>query len=137
VVAVIDGQLHEVTIANAGRIPPLVRHVDRRVECIGEEVVGFPLWIHASQSYGDVTVPLGPGEVVTFHSDGVIAVLDHPERPFDLARLRRTIAQAGEVATSIGQSILAALHRSRGGRARTEDVTLLCLGRTVATTPRG
>jgi serine phosphatase RsbU (regulator of sigma subunit) len=137
VVAVIDGGLHELTIANAGRIPPLLRHVDRRVVPIGEEAVGIPLWIVAKQSYGNVTVPFGPGDVVTFHSDGVIAVADHRDHLFDLDRLRRTIAQAGEGATSIEQSILEALHRFRGGRAQAEDITLLCLERTVATTLRG
>jgi len=82
VVAVIDSDHHELTIANAGYIPPLIRRADGRVEFLAEEVSGFPLWIDAEAMYQNVTVPVGHGEIVIFHSDGVTAVINHKEETF-------------------------------------------------------
>ena len=38
-VAVIDSDRHELTLANAGHVPPLLRRVDRRVESLAEEII--------------------------------------------------------------------------------------------------
>ena len=108
--------------------------VDRRVESLAEEIKGLPLWIDPGQTYEHVTVPIGPGEVVIFHSDGVTAVIDHQSHSFDLNCLRLAIAQAPGGATSAGQSILDAIRRFGQGRAQVDDITLLCIGRAVPTT---
>ncbi len=131
VVAVIDSDHHELTIANAGYIPPLIRRVDRRVEFLAEEVSGFPLWIDPGASYENATVPVGPGEIVIFQSDGVTAVIDHQNQLFDLKSLERAIAQAPGGAASVGQSILEAIRRFGQGQAQQDDITLLCLGRAM------
>ena len=78
-------------------------------------------------------MPVGPGEVVIVHSDGVTAVIDHQEQLFDLKSLQRAIAQAPDGADSVGQSILEAIHRFGQGRPQLDDITLLCLGRSVPT----
>ncbi len=133
-VVVIDSDRHELTIANAGHAYPLLRRVDRRVEFLAEKVTGFPLGIHPGRTYENVTVPVGPGEVVIFYFDGVTAVIDHQEQLFDMSCLRHAIAQAPGGAASVGQSILDAIRRFGQGRAQVDDITLLCLGRTVPTT---
>ena len=130
-VIVIDSDRHELTLANAGCIPPLLRHADRRVESLDEEASGFPLWIDPGMIYENFTVPIGPDEVVIFHSDGVTAVIDHQSRIFDLESLRLAIAQAAGGAASVGQSILEAIRRFGKGQAQVDDITLLCLGRVV------
>ncbi len=76
-VAVIDSDRHELTIANAGHVSPLLRRADRRVEFLAEEICWYPLWILPEQPYENAIVPIAPGEVVIFHSDGVTAVIDH------------------------------------------------------------
>jgi sigma-B regulation protein RsbU (phosphoserine phosphatase) len=132
-VAVIDSDRHELILANAGHAPPLLRHADRQTELLGERMSGFPLWLDSSLPYDNVTVPIGPGEMVVFHSVGVTAVTDHQGCLFDLKRLRQAIAQASDDAASVGQSILKAIDRFRGGRAQVDDITLLCLGRVPTT----
>jgi len=133
-VVVIDSDRHELTLANAGHVSPLLRRVDRRVESLAEEIKGLPLWIDPGQTYEHATVPIGPGEVVIFHSDGVTAVIDHQSHFFDLNCLRLAIAQAPGGATSAGQSILDAIRRFGQGRAQMDDITLLSIGRAVPTT---
>ena len=130
-VAVIDSDCHELTLAGAGQVAPLLRRVDRRVESIAEKAIGYPLWIVPETTYENVTVPIGPGEVVIFHSDGATAVIDHQSHLFDLNSLRHAIAQAPDRVASVGQSIVEAIRRFGQGRPQMDDITLLCVGRTV------
>jgi phosphoserine phosphatase RsbU/P len=130
-VVVIDSGLHELTLANAGCVPPLLRHADRRVESLAEKVTGIPLWVMPEQTYENVTMPIGPSEVVILHSDGVTAVIDHLSNISDLDSLRLAITQASGGAASVGQSILEAIRRFGQGRAQFDDITVLCLGRVM------
>jgi sigma-B regulation protein RsbU (phosphoserine phosphatase) len=130
-VVVIDSGLHELTLANAGCVPPLLRHADRRVESLAEKVTGIPLWVLPEQTCENAAVPIGPREVVSLHSDPVAAVIDHLSNIFDLDSLRLAIAQAPSGAASVGQSILEAMRRFGQGQAPADDITLLCLGRVM------
>jgi serine phosphatase RsbU (regulator of sigma subunit) len=136
VVAVIDGDRHELTFANAGHLSPLLRRCDGRVETLGEEIAGYPLWVVTEQTYQEVTVPIMPGEVVVFWSDGVTAELDPYCNLFAFDRLLLAITHAERGARSVGESVVNALTDFRGGRARVDDITLLCLGRVVRTDQR-
>ncbi len=129
----IDGDRHELTLANAGCAPPLLRRANRWVESLDEDASGFPLWIDPGMIYENITVPIGPGDVLILHSDGVTAVTDHQNKLFDLESLRLAIAQAPGGAASVGQSILEAIRRFGKGQAQVDDITLLCLGRVVPT----
>ena len=91
----------------------------------------MPLWVVPGQTYENVTVPIGPGEVVVFQSDGVTAVIDHQSQILDLNSLRQAIVQAPDGAASVGESILEAIRRFGQGRTQMDDITLLCLGRAV------
>ncbi len=117
-IVVIDGQGLELVIANAGHILPFIRRADRRVELLAEEVTGFPLGIVPEQTYENVTVPIDPGEVVVFYSDGVTAMLDHHSHIFGTNPLRQAIAQAPDGAASVGESIAEFIRRFGQGTAR-------------------
>ena len=132
VVTLINSDRHELTIANAGHVPPFLRRLDRRIESLAEEVSWFPLWIDPSQTYENGIVPIGLGEVVTFQSGGVTGIVND-EWNLDDDLLRQAIAQAPHGAALVGQSILEAISRFRGSRAQVDDITLLCLGRVVPT----
>jgi serine phosphatase RsbU (regulator of sigma subunit) len=136
-VGVIDSDRHELTLANAGHVAPFLRLADRQTMLLGVAITGFPLWVAPGQTYETLTVPMGPGEMVIFHSHGVTAIIDNQGCRFDLNRLRRAIAQASDDAASVGRSILEAINRFRGGRAQMDDITLLCVGRIVPTTRLG
>jgi phosphoserine phosphatase RsbU/P len=132
--AVVDSNRHELTLASAGHVPPFLRHHDRRIESLAEDITGLPLWDVPGQTYENVTVPIGPGEIVIFHSDGVTALIDSQCSLFDPNQLRQAIAQAPRGAASVGRSILEAISRYLTDRAPVDDITLLCLGRAVPTT---
>ena len=131
VVAVIDADRHELTFANAGHLSPLLRRGDGRVEILGEEINGFPLWVVADQTHQKVSVPIAPGEVVVFWSDGVTAEIGTECNIFTFDQFLHSITQADRDARSVGRSIVKSVTDFRGGRERVDDITLLCLGRVV------
>jgi serine phosphatase RsbU (regulator of sigma subunit) len=137
VVAVIDGDRHELTLANAGHVAPLLRHADRRTEALAGDLIGLPLWIVPGQTYEEVTVPVGPGDIVIFHSDGVTAVIGEPRCVFGHDRLRQAIVQAPEDAALAGPSIIRAIEGFCGARAQVDNITLLCLGRDLPQVTHG
>ncbi|MGO9917274.1 MAG: PP2C family protein-serine/threonine phosphatase [Isosphaeraceae bacterium] len=53
-VAVIDSDGHELTLASAGHIAPFLRHTDRRIVSLGEQSIGVPLWIVPTPHYDNV-----------------------------------------------------------------------------------
>jgi phosphoserine phosphatase RsbU/P len=118
-------------LASAGHVAPFLRRADRRVESIAEKPIGMPLWIVPVPTYENLTVPIGSGELVIFHTDGATAVIDHQSNIFDLNVLRQAIAQAPSGAASVGQSILEAIRRFGQGRGQMDDISLLCVGRVV------
>jgi sigma-B regulation protein RsbU (phosphoserine phosphatase) len=126
-VAVIDNDRHDLTVANAGHVSPFLRHADRRIDYVAEEVVPTP-------GYEKLVLPTGPGEILIFYSDGVTSIIDNQCNLFGPNRLLQAITQAPGGAASVGQSILEAIRRLRNGRAQQQDITLLCLGRLGPTT---
>jgi sigma-B regulation protein RsbU (phosphoserine phosphatase) len=130
-VAVIDGDRHELSVASAGSLPLLLRRSNGRIEAVGEDVCGLPLGIERGQTYETVAVPIRPGDVVVFHSDGVTEIIDHEDNAFDRNALEKAIDQASSTAAAVGQRILEAVRRFSGGRPQPADMTLLCLGRTA------
>jgi sigma-B regulation protein RsbU (phosphoserine phosphatase) len=134
-VAVIDGDRHELTLANAGHVAPVLRHAYRRTEPLARNLIGFPLWVLPGQTYEDVTVLVGPGDLLIFHSNGVTSVINETECIFGDDRLRQAIAGAPDDAISAGQSIIRAIEGFRGRRAQMDATTLFCLGRMAPHVP--
>ena len=70
------------------------------------------------------------GDVVVLYTDGVSEALDNEGRLFDNERLTQTLAAAPSEVGKVGESILDAIRRHVGGCTQSDDITLLCLGRT-------
>jgi phosphoserine phosphatase RsbU/P len=128
--AVVDGERHELTAVNAGHCCPLVRRSDGRVEVIGQEQAGLPLGITSGAPYAPVRTGIGPGEVVVLYTDGIFEAMDVDGRQFGPGRLREVLASTAGEASAVGQAILAAVRRHAAGQAQGDDMTLVCFGRT-------
>jgi phosphoserine phosphatase RsbU/P len=128
-VALIDSDRHVMTFANAGHLSPLLRRVDRQTELIGAESAGLPLWIVPGQQYENIELPIRPGEVVVFYTDGVTEVMDNQHTLFSLDRLQRSTSQARAETGSVARSILEAIRLFGQGQAHFDDITLLCFAR--------
>jgi serine phosphatase RsbU (regulator of sigma subunit) len=125
----VDGERHELTLVNAGHMPPLIRRSGGRVEGIGEVQAGLPLGIDGGQPYEAVRTSLCPGDVVVLHTDGINEAMDREGRQFGFERLREALVSAPGGAPAVGEAILAAVRSHVAGHPHSDDMTLVCCGR--------
>ena len=87
-------------VANAGQSQPLL-YKDGRCDKI--ELTGFPLGIYEDVSYDEWGVTLVPGDILVFHSDGIVETTNSEGQFFGSQRLRKLVEDnhqvgAGELA---------------------------------------
>ena len=126
----LDGERHELRVVNAGHMGPMIRRSDGRIEVIGEEQSGPPLGIMEEQVYEAMITSINSGDVVLLYTDGVNEALDNEGRLFGIQLLKQALATAPIEVGKVGDSILDAVCRHVAGRTQSDDITLLCFGRT-------
>jgi serine phosphatase RsbU (regulator of sigma subunit) len=87
-----DNRAWNLSVANAGCVPPLVRRTGGAVEWI--EVGGTPLGIGlgAQDGYTEAGFALQPGDLVILTSDGVIEAMSAAQEMFGFERLEQAVA---------------------------------------------
>jgi serine phosphatase RsbU (regulator of sigma subunit) len=126
----LDGQRHELTAVNAGHMGPLIRRSDGRTEVIAEAEAELPLGITTELSYAPVRTRIHPGDVVVLYTDGITEAMDVEGHQFGLERLKEALTSAPSSVPAVGEAILAAVRRHVGGHTQSDDMTLVCFGRT-------
>jgi serine phosphatase RsbU (regulator of sigma subunit) len=129
VLAVLDPKRHEVTIVNAGHMPPLLRHGEGQVEGVGTAEAGFLLGVDAEYQYQQYTRHLEPGDFLTIFTDGISEAMNSEGELYGLFRLRQQVgAQVASVA-ALGRHILDDVKCFVGGHPQSDDMCLACFGR--------
>jgi serine phosphatase RsbU (regulator of sigma subunit) len=103
--AVLDPRSHQLTIFNAGHVPPFWRRSNGHVELLGESQVGIPLGIDSDQQYTPFVLTVSPGESIVIVTDGVTEALSSSTERYGIERIRRRVA-AAENAEAIVTSIV-------------------------------
>lgn len=112
-------------LTNAGHPPTYVVR-GRQVQ----EIVlpGSPLG-GLGHTYGHATVPLEPGDLVVWLSDGLIEAVDEAGEPFGYEAVVEALAggQAGQDASDVRDRLLSAIGRHVEGRPPSDDRTLVVM----------
>jgi sigma-B regulation protein RsbU (phosphoserine phosphatase) len=122
--AVFDFPKGRMVLANSGLPYPLVyRAAEGRVETIA--LPGFPMGTFVDATYEERVVPLSPGDVVAFYSDGLTEA--HGESDdYGTERLSTQLAAAAAgTAAEIGERILESVDAFLGDAPRSDDLTLV------------
>jgi len=125
----LDHGSHTVTFSNAGHCYPLLRKADGRVERI-EGGNGFPVGIAREAEFPEASMTIGPGEIVCAFSDGIVEAMDEQGQLFGYKQLSRTIAESAASPVEVVKSIQEALRKHTGSAPQSDDLTLVCFGRT-------
>jgi len=128
VLAVLDVARNEVAIANAGHMPPLLRHRDGRVLEIGEDQAGLPLGVDGDYAYEQAQLLLQPGDSLTMFTDGISEAMNAAGELYGLARLRKSLAAEASGVGQLGQRILADVKQFVGQYPQSDDMCLLSFG---------
>lgn len=136
VVAVFDPGIHRLWLVNAGHMPPLLRTAGGGVTAIGVEAAGLPLGVDPQHVYRETAVDVPAGATLVCYTDGISEALDHAQRPYGFDRLTRVVAAANAGAGDVGRRILADVERHSAGQVRSDDICLVCLGRSPESPPQ-
>jgi PAS domain S-box-containing protein len=121
---VVDTSRDEMSIVNAGHLPPLVVSATGEVQ-LADVVTSLPLGVRPDERVADV-VPLPPGAAVAVFTDGLV---ERRREDIDtgVARLLEQLsATPGQPLEAAVTALVAAMHDD----ARQDDVTLLVARRT-------
>ena len=129
ILAVLDQTNHHLTIVNAGHMPPFLRSGEGDVRPVSGDEAGVPLGVSADFEYEAATFALEPGSFVTLFTDGISEAMNPGSELYGLERLRDQMAACVTDVPTLGKCILEDVKRFVGGRPQSDDMCLVCLGR--------
>jgi serine phosphatase RsbU (regulator of sigma subunit) len=130
IAAVVNPQTHELTLVNAGHMAPLIRRTDGSIEEVGEDDAGLPLGVAPGFEYSAYTRKLEPGDVVLVFTDGISEAMNQERSLYGLERLRTELAAPNIAPAELGEHILDDVRKFADGFAQSDDMCLVCFGRT-------
>jgi serine phosphatase RsbU (regulator of sigma subunit) len=131
-VAVLDPATHAVVVVNAGHPSPLLLRATEEVEEVASyDVSGLPIGIEEGTPYLSRSVRLEPGDRLLVFSDGVSEAMDANDRQFGTEGILSAVQVASNSPLATGENLLQALKRHVAGCGQSDDVTVVCFGRSV------
>jgi sigma-B regulation protein RsbU (phosphoserine phosphatase) len=128
-VLVLDPSSDQVTIVNAGHMPPLVRDaVTREVSEPGEEESGLPIAISEGMEYEAVSFTMKPGDMAAMYTDGINEAMDINDEEFGIQKIRELIQAGGDSEQVIGE-IIASVKEHVGEADPFDDMCLVIIER--------
>ena len=129
VIAVLEPARHEVTIVNAGHLPPLLRRGPGAVEAVGEAEAKLPLGVDREVDYAQSVLSLAPGDSLVLYTDGITEAMNVQDELYGPQRLLSLLCSDVDHTGPLGRSILDDVKRFVGTRSQSDDMCLTCFGR--------
>jgi serine phosphatase RsbU (regulator of sigma subunit) len=131
----LDTERHHLTVVNAGHTHPIIRRASGAVEQVGGGRHGMMLGVEAAERYTASDVDLGPGDIVVLFTDGINEAMNPQGKLLGMPRLLQAVAEAPGDVNSMGNHILRVVRDHAAGRPQSDDIALLCFGRTAPGAP--
>lgn len=126
---VLDYQRHELTIVNAGHMPPLCRRAKTgAIESLCADASCPPLGIEAAITYREETVKLEPGDTVLLYTDGVSEAPNAKGERYGIERIAAVLAH-GTNAVNSGERLLREMTAFSGKEEQEDDVCIVAFSR--------
>jgi sigma-B regulation protein RsbU (phosphoserine phosphatase) len=122
--AVIDPDTRQVTLANAGHLPPLIRHTDGSITEVVSEHAGMPLGIVPEQEFGQQTHQLCCGDTWLMFTDGVTEAMNGDSEIFGTGRLKDSLTRAPKELEPLIQTIVDDVEKHCGDRDQSDDMCM-------------
>lgn len=130
VACVLDPATAEMTVVNAGHIPPLIfSHGKSQVEQISPDNSGPPLGLRPEWEYTAVRHQLQPGDTVLALTDGLSEAIGDDEQIFGFERIETTM-RAGGCASDVVQRLVTQLREHTWHAQHKDDVCIVAFGPT-------
>ena len=124
--AVLDENNKRVDYANGGQPYPVLK---RGAEIIEIENSDLPLGSMKKVEYESVTFDLKAGDILIFHSDGLIEALNTEEEMYDTERLKESVSKIPDsfTATEVIQSLVEDVQNFVGEAEQYDDMTIVVI----------
>jgi sigma-B regulation protein RsbU (phosphoserine phosphatase) len=131
---VLDPSQHTATLLSAGHPSPLLSRRGNAglQDAMPKETPGLPLGMVEGCDYDPCQIALQPGDNLLLFSDGLTDALDARNVSFSLSGVQRVAQEVGAVSAAVlGERIVKAVAQHASNRDPFDDITLICLGRTM------
>jgi len=129
VLVIVDPHKHEITIANAGHLPPLRRDAEGNVESLALAESGMPLGISPTQEFNEVRIRIELGDLCVLYTDGITEAMNSRNEIYGRKRLCDYIANGPAGVDKLVKGIVADVEDFCGGRTQRDDMCLVGLRR--------
>ncbi len=128
---ILNRKTHELSVANAGHLYPLLRRVDGTIDEVGTDTAGFPLNVSPDPHYRYKVASLSmePGSVLVAYTDGVTDTRKQDGEWYGIERLLEVIRRAPPDARGLGEAVLEDVSSFGEGSPPKDDLTLVLVGR--------
>jgi serine phosphatase RsbU (regulator of sigma subunit) len=90
--AVLNTELHQITYANAGHNPPLMRRFGAEIQQLTR--TGMVLGLMEDATWTDASLSFAPGDLLVMYTDGVTESFNAENEQYGMARLMQAVASA-------------------------------------------
>ncbi len=124
--AILDEDKKRIDYANGGQPYPVLK---RGEEIIEIESSDLPLGSMRKVEYESVTFDLHEGDILIFHTDGLIEALNTEEEMYGTERLNHSVSKLSDdfTATEVIQSIVEDVHHFVGEAEQYDDLTIVVI----------
>jgi serine phosphatase RsbU (regulator of sigma subunit) len=129
IVAVLDGQNNEITIANAGHLPALVKSADGKVRLIGQHDGGMPLGIAPGQQFHETKASLAVGDTLLLYTDGITEAMNSKNELYGSDGLEKYLSTASDNVEEVINGVVSDVEQFSGGRTQRDDICMVVLKR--------
>ena len=128
VLAVLDPRENQVTLVNAGHLPPILRRGKNTVEPLGAEISNLPLGVQHDTCYEQGVYPLQPGDSLTLYTDGITEAMNAADDCFGETRLAQIVEEHAHLSSDeLRERILREIAAFVGEAPQHDDMTMILL----------
>ena len=125
---VLDVKTRQLTLANAGHLPPFVRRKTRGELVRVEGGSGTAIGIFDEAIYEQTTLQLEPGDTLVLCTDGILEATDELGEQFGFERLELSLSSGTSRPKDVADRLQRDLREHVGDAAQYDDVTMILLG---------
>ena len=125
VLIVIDPVRNQLTLVNAGHLPPLRRNTAGLVEAIGANESGLPLGILPNQTFQQTVFDLAPDESWLVFTDGVTEAMRMPQEIYGNKRLMKFLETGPAKIDDLIKAVVDDVEAYVEGQAQSDDICMV------------
>jgi len=129
VVVILDPNDTELTVVNAGHLPPLVRTTEGTIRSLPKECSGMPLGVSPKQKFQGSKLRLNPGEFLTLYTDGITEAMNADREIYGRDRLGSLIVNAANDVDGLIKDIVDDVDAFCDRHPQRDDMCVVCIHR--------